>query len=95
MQQKKAVPYAYTANLSQPNKKNYNAIPRRAIKYGAKNARLINCRKQLVAKSIAAIQCGAFHNTTSSLTYFNTTPLGRAVTSTMLVAAIKKNSVNI
>ncbi len=68
--------------------KDYDAIPRRAMEYGAENARLIDCRKQLVAEGIAAIQCGAFHNTTGG--YFNTTPLGRAVTGTMLVAAMKK-----
>ena len=60
-----------------------------------KRQRLIDCRKQLVAEGIAAIQCGAFHNTTGGLTYFNTTPLGRAVTGTMLVAAMKEDGVNI
>lgn len=65
------------------------------MEYGAENARLIDCRKQLVAEGIAAIQCGAFHNTTGGLTYFNTTPLGRAVTGTMLVAAMKEDGVNI
>ena len=78
MRQKGAVPYAYTANLGQPDEEDYDAIPRRAMEYGAENARLIDCRKQLVAEGIAAIQCGAFHNTTGGLTYFNTTPLGRA-----------------
>lgn len=92
---KGAVPYAYTANLGQPDEEDYDAIPRRAMEYGAENARLIDCRKQLVAEGIAAIQCGAFHNTTGGLTYFNTTPLGRAVTGTMLVAAMKEDGVNI
>ncbi|EBC8068084.1 argininosuccinate synthase [Salmonella enterica subsp. enterica serovar Infantis] len=95
MRQKGAVPYAYTANLGQPDEDDYDAIPRRAMVYGAENARLIDCRKQLVAEGIAAIQCGAFHNTTGGLTYFNTTPLGRAVTGTMLVAAMKEDGVNI
>ncbi len=95
MRQKGAVPYAYTANLGQPDEDDYDAIPRRAMEYGAENARLIDCRKQLVAEGIAAIQCGAFHNTTGGLTYFNTTPLGRAVTGTMLVAAMKEDGVNI
>lgn len=90
--QKGAVPYAYTANLGQPDEDDYDAIPRRAKEYGAEGARLIDCRKQLVAEGIAAIQCGAFHNTTGGLTYFNTTPLGRAVTGTMLVAAMKKTA---
>ena len=52
-------------------------------------------RRSLVAEGIAAIQCGAFHNTTGGLTYFNTTPLGRAVTGSMLVAAMKEDGVNI
>lgn len=65
MRQKGAVPYAYTANLGQPDEEDYDAIPRRAMEYGAENARLIDCRKQLVAEGIAAIQCGAFHNTTA------------------------------
>lgn len=81
--------------LGQPDEEDYDAIPRRAMEYGAENARLIDCRKQLVAEGIAAIQCGAFHNTTGGLTYFNTTPLGRAVTGTMLVAAMKEDGVNI
>src|SRR6478609_9585073 len=95
MKQKGAVPYAYTANLGQPDEPDYDEIPRKAMEYGAENARLIDCRKQLVAEGIAAIQCGAFHNTTGGLTYFNTTPLGRAVTGTMLVAAMKDDGVNI
>ena len=84
MRKKGAVPYAYTANLGQPDEDDYDAIPRRAKEYGAEGARLIDCRKQLVAEGIAAIQCGAFHNTTGGLTYFNTTPLGRAVNQVML-----------
>ena len=95
MRKKGAVPYAYTANLGQPDEDDYDAIPRRAKEYGAEGARLIDCRKQLVAEGIAAIQCGAFHNTTGGLTYFNTTPLGRAVTGTMLVAAMKEDDVHI
>ncbi|CNK93476.1 Argininosuccinate synthase [Yersinia aldovae ATCC 35236] len=95
MKQKGAVPYAYTANLGQPDEEDYDAIPRKAMEYGAEKARLIDCRKQLVAEGIAAIQCGAFHNTTAGVTYFNTTPLGRAVTGTMLVAAMKEDDVNI
>ncbi|WP_074012084.1 argininosuccinate synthase [Candidatus Sodalis sp. SoCistrobi] len=95
MRQKGAVPYAYTANLGQPDEDDYDAIPRKALAYGAEQARLIDCRKQLVAEGLAALQCGAFHNTTAGVTYFNTTPLGRAVTGTMLVAAMKEDGVNI
>lgn len=95
MRQKGAVPYAYTANLGQPDEDDYNAIPKKAMEYGAKNARLIDCRTQLAHEGIAAIQCGAFHISTGGMPYFNTTPLGRAVTGTMLVAAMKEDDVNI
>ncbi|OOF49360.1 argininosuccinate synthase [Rodentibacter trehalosifermentans] len=95
MRQKGAVPYAYTANLGQPDEEDYNAIPKKAMEYGAENARLIDCRAQLVHEGIAAIQCGAFHISTGGIPYFNTTPLGRAVTGTMLVAAMKEDDVNI
>ncbi|AOW12373.1 argininosuccinate synthase [Hydrogenophaga crassostreae] len=95
MKQKGAVPYAYTANLGQPDEPDYDEIPRKAMEYGAEKARLVDCRKQLAAEGIAALQCGAFHVTTAGVTYFNTTPLGRAVTGTMLVAAMKEDDVNI
>ncbi|WP_322047496.1 argininosuccinate synthase [Paraburkholderia sp. J67] len=95
MRKKGAVPYAYTANLGQPDEEDYDAIPRRATEYGAEGARLIDCRAQLVAEGIAALQSGAFHVSTAGVTYFNTTPLGRAVTGTMLVAAMKDDGVNI
>lgn len=95
MRQKGAVPYAYTANLGQPDEEDYEAIPRKATAYGAEQARLIDCRTQLAQEGIAAIQCGAFHISTGGATYFNTTPLGRAVTGTMLVSAMKEDNVNI
>ena len=95
MRQKGAVPYAYTANLGQPDEDDYSAIPKKAMAYGAENARLIDCRDQLAHEGIAAIQCGAFHISTGGIPYFNTTPLGRAVTGTMLVAAMKEDDVNI
>jgi argininosuccinate synthase len=95
MRQKGAVPYAYTANLGQPDEDDYDSIPRRATQYGAEGARLIDCRTQLVSEGIAALQCGAFHISTAGVTYFNTTPIGRAVTGTMLVAAMKEDGVNI
>ena len=95
MRQKGAVPYAYTANLGQPDEEDYDAIPRKATEYGAEKARLVDCRKQLAAEGLAAIQSGAFHLRTGGATYFNTTPLGRAVTGTMLVAAMKEDDVNI
>jgi argininosuccinate synthase len=95
MRLKGAVPYAYTANLGQPDEPDYDDIPRRALQYGAEKARLIDCRAQLVAEGIAALQSGAFHISTAGITYFNTTPIGRAVTGTMLVAAMKEDDVNI
>src|ERR1700761_9043427 len=95
MRIKGAVPYAYTANLGQPDEDDYDSIPRKAMQYGAEKARLIDCRAQLVAEGIAALQSGAFHISTAGVTYFNTTPIGRAVTGTMLVAAMKEDGVNI
>jgi argininosuccinate synthase len=95
MRARGAVPFAYTANLGQPDEADYEAIPRKALEYGAEKARLIECRAQLVAEGLAALQCGAFHITTAGQTYFNTTPLGRAVTGTMLVAAMREDDVHI
>ena len=95
MRDKGAIPYCYTADLAQPDEKDYNDIARRAKEYGAELARLIDCRELLVAEGIAAIQCGAFHITTAGKPYFNTTPLGRAVTGTKLVQAMEEDNVNI
>jgi argininosuccinate synthase len=95
MRAKGAIPYAYTANLGQPDEPDYAEIPRKALAYGAQKARLVECRPQLVAEGIAAIQCGAFHISTGGATYFNTTPLGRAVTGTMLVIAMRDDQVGI
>jgi len=95
MKLKGALPYAYTANLGQPDESDYDEIPRKAMEYGAEKARLIDCRQQLAAEGLAALQSGAFHISTAGVTYFNTTPLGRAVTGTMLVAAMKEDDVNI
>ena len=95
MKQKEALPYAYTANLGQPDESDYTVIPKKANQYGAVKARLIDCRTQLALEGIAAIQCGAFHIRTGGMPYFNTTPLGRAVTGTMLVTAMKEDDVHI
>src|SRR2546423_231943 len=95
MRKKGAIPYAYTANLGQPDERDYDEIPRRALQYGAERARLIDCRRQLVAEGLAALQCGAFHISTAGVPYFNTTPLGRAVTGTMLVTAMKEDDVHV
>ncbi len=95
MKRKGALPYAYTANLGQPDEADYDEIPRKAMEYGAEKARLVDCRPQLAAEGLAALQSGAFHISTAGVTYFNTTPLGRAVTGTMLVSAMKQDDVNI
>ncbi|HEX4944054.1 MAG TPA: argininosuccinate synthase [Usitatibacteraceae bacterium] len=90
-----AIPYAYTANLAQPDESDYDDITRRAKLYGAEEARLVDCREALVHEGLVALQCGAFHITTAGRTYFNTTPLGRAVTGTVLVKAMQEDGVNI
>src|ERR671915_1346727 len=95
MRAKGAIPHAYTANLGQPDEPDYDDIPRRALLYGAEKARLIDCRVELVSEGLAALQCGAFHISTAGVPYFNTTPIGRAVTGTMLVVAMKEDNVHI
>jgi argininosuccinate synthase len=95
MRAKGAIPYAYTANLGQPDESDYDEIPRKALQYGAENARLVDCRAQLVSEGLAVLQCGAFHISTAGVPYFNTTPIGRAVTGTMLVGAMKEDDVHI
>jgi argininosuccinate synthase len=95
MHEKGALPYAYTANLGQPDEPDLDGVPTRAKQYGAQGARLVDCRSELVDEGLVALQCGAFHITTAGKTYFNTTPLGRAVTGTMLVRAMKQDNVDI
>ena len=95
MHEKGALQYAYTANLGQPDEPDLDGVPTRAKQYGAQGARLVDCRTELVDEGLVALQCGAFHITTAGKTYFNTTPLGRAVTGTMLVRAMKQDNVDI
>lgn len=95
MRDRGAVPYAYTADLGQYDEPDLSGVPARALQYGAEAARLVDCRAELVREGLMALQCGAFHITTAGRTYFNTTPLGRAVTGTMLVAAMKEDGVDI
>jgi argininosuccinate synthase len=95
MRHKGAIPYAYTANLAQPDESDYQDIARRAQQYGAEQARLIDCRDALVHEGLVALQCGAFHISSGGRTYFNTTPLGRAVTGTLLVRAMQEDGVDI
>src|ERR1700740_3257352 len=95
MRENGPIPYASTANLGQPDESDYDEIPRKARLYGAQKARLVECRPELVSEGLAALQCGAFHISTAGVPYFNTTPLGRAVTGTMLVVAMKEDDVHI
>ncbi len=95
IREKGGIPFAYTANLGQADETDYEDIPKRAIRHGAEKARVIDCRKQLVQEGLSALMCGAFHIGTAGRKYFNTTPLGRAVTGTMLVNAMKEDGVNI
>ena len=95
MREKGAIPCSYTADLGQPDEPDLPGVPGRAKEYGAEIARLIDCREELVNEGLIALQCGAFHITTAGKTYFNTTPLGRAVTGTLLVRAMQQDSVDI
>ena len=95
MRTKGAVPYAYTADLGQPDESDFEDIARRALSYGAERARTVDCRELLVHEGLVALQCGAFHIESAGKRYFNTTPLGRAVTGTVLVRAMQEDGVNI
>ena len=95
MREKGAIPFAYTANLGQYDEDDIDSIPARAAEYGAEAGRLVDCRQSLVEEALAAIACGAFHIRTGGKTYFNTTPLGRVVTGTLLVRAMQQDGVEI
>ena len=95
MREKGAVPCAYTADIGQYDEPDVDSIPTRAQAYGADVARLVDCRAELVEEGLVALACGAFHLRSAGRTYFNTTPLGRAVTGTMLIKAMKEDDVNI
>ncbi|XNM52570.1 argininosuccinate synthase domain-containing protein [Escherichia coli] len=95
MRQRERFLTAYTANLGQPDEEGLMRSLVSAMEYGAENARHRLPQTTGGRRYYRAIQCGAFHNTTGGLTYFNTTPLGRAVTGTMLVAAMKEDGVRI
>jgi argininosuccinate synthase len=87
--------YAYTADLAQPDEANTADIPPVALEHGAKAARLLDCREALVREALIALQCGAFHLQTAGRKYYNTTPLGRAVTATAIVRAMRADEVDI
>src|SRR6188472_3137364 len=95
MRDKGAIPCTYTGDLGQPDEDDIAAIPGRAADYGAEVARLVDCKTALVEEGLGALACGAFHIRSGGKTYFNTTPLGRAVTGTMLVVAMRDDGVDI
>ncbi len=95
MREKGAIPYCYTGLLGQYDEPDVDSIPERAKQYGAEEARLVDCRAEMVREGLVALQCGAFHIWSAGKTYFNTTPIGRAVTGTMLVRAMAADGVNI
>src|SRR6187402_3109184 len=95
MRDKGAIPCTYTADLGQYDEPDIASVPDRAVVYGAEIARAVDCRAQLVEEGLAALACGAFHIRSAGRTYFNTTPLGRAVTGTLLVRAMHDDDVDI
>jgi argininosuccinate synthase len=95
MRERGAIPYAFTADLGQYDEPDISAVPARALQYGAEDAVLVDCREPLAREGLAALQCGAFHIQTAGKRYFNTTPLGRAVTGTLLVQAMAQHGVDI
>jgi argininosuccinate synthase len=95
MRERGAIPYAFTADLGQPDEPDVAGVPDRAKLYGAEDAVVVDCRDVLAREGLAALQCGAFHIQTAGKRYFNTTPLGRAVTGTMLVRAMAEHGVDI
>jgi argininosuccinate synthase len=95
MREKGAMPYCYTGLLGQYDEDDVDGVPDRAKEYGAELARLVDCRAEMVREGLIALQCGAFHVTSAGKTYFNTTPIGRAVTGTMLVRAMAEDDVHI
>lgn len=95
MRDRGAIPCAYTANIGQYDEPDISGVPARALQYGAELARAVDCRRELVEEGLAALACGAFHIRCAGRAYFNTTPLGRAVTGTMLVRAMQSDDVHI
>jgi len=95
MRDKGAIPCAYTADIGQYDEPDIGGVPARALQYGAELARAVDCKRQLVEEGLAALACGAFHIRSAGRTYFNTTPLGRAVTGTLLVLAMHDDGVDI
>jgi argininosuccinate synthase len=95
IREKGAIPYALTADLGQADETDVDGVPARAKAVGAEVAIVVDCKPQLVHEGLVALQCGAFHVSSGGKTYFNTTPLGRAVTGTMLVQAMRGHGVDV
>src|SRR5919199_2205769 len=95
MRDKGGIPCAYTADIGQYDETDVSGVPSRALQYGAEIARIVDCRRELVEEGLAALACGAFHVRSAGRAYFNTTPLGRAVTGTLLVRAMLDDEVQI
>ncbi|WP_232548225.1 argininosuccinate synthase [Propioniciclava soli] len=95
MREKGAIPYTYTADIGQYDEPDIDSVPSRAAQYGAEGYRLVDCTTELVNEGLVALQCGAFHIRSAGVPYFNTTPLGRAVTGTMLVRAMREDDVHV
>ena len=95
MRERGAIPCTYTANIGQYDEPDIDSVPGRALEYGAELSRMVDCRESLVEEGLSALACGAFHITTAGKAYFNTTPIGRAVTGTMLVRAMASDDVSI
>ncbi len=95
MRENGAIPYAFTADLGQPDEPDVAAIPGKAKAYGAEDAVLVDCKDALARAGLEALKCGAFHIQTAGKRYFNSTPLGRAITGTMLVKAMAAHGVDI
>ncbi len=95
MRENGAIPYAFTADLGQYDEPDIDAVPAKAMEFGAEDAVLVDCKDALAREGIVALQCGAFHIQTAGKRYFNTTPLGRAITGTMLVKAMAAHGVDI
>jgi argininosuccinate synthase len=95
MRENGAVPYAFTADIGQPDEPDVAAVPEKALRYGAEDATVVDCKDALAREGLVALQCGAFHIGTAGKRYFNTTPLGRAVTGTLLVRAMREQGIDI
>jgi argininosuccinate synthase len=94
MREKGSVPYTYTADIGQYDEPDIASVPGRAMEYGAEASRLVDCRHALVEEGLVALACGAFHIRSAGRSYFNTTPLGRAVTGTLLIRAMMADGVH-